>query len=198
VSPRPYRLGERRAAVQRTRTSIVAAARKLLTSKRGVTEFSVDAVAEEAGVARMTVYYQFKSKSGLLEALIDDVGNRAEMRRVREVFEESSLERAVDKLAAIYGNLYTRNRLLIRRLQGLSALDADVERAMSERNSWRRELLERLLLRSARDGRIVDVLHMLTSFETYDALAGKDRSPSEVAPEIAHLARIVLKNDKEI
>ena len=33
---------------------------------------AIDAVARQAGVARMTVYYQFESKKGLLEALLDD------------------------------------------------------------------------------------------------------------------------------
>jgi hypothetical protein len=38
----------------------------------------------------------------------------------------------------------------------------------------------------------VAVLHMLTSFETFDALAGPDRSPQEVAGQVHRLAVAAL------
>src|SRR5262249_35010278 len=71
MSPRPYRLGQRQAAAEQTRARILAAARELLVASAGFSGFSVEAVARQAGVARMTVYYQFGSKPGLLEALYD-------------------------------------------------------------------------------------------------------------------------------
>ncbi|MGH9200557.1 MAG: TetR family transcriptional regulator, partial [Vicinamibacterales bacterium] len=61
MSPRPYRLGQRATAVAETRSRIVAACRELLMSTDIQTRFSIDAVARQAGVARMTVYYQFGS-----------------------------------------------------------------------------------------------------------------------------------------
>ena len=79
MSPRPYRGDQRRAATEVTRARIIAASRSLLTAESG-SGFNVDAVARSAGVARMTVYYQFGSKRGLLEAIFDDLamGNLAE------------------------------------------------------------------------------------------------------------------------
>src|SRR2546430_11163673 len=71
MSPRPYRLGRRQPAAQRTRARVLRAARELLTARAGAEPFSVDAVARRAGVARMTVYHQFGSRRGLLEALFD-------------------------------------------------------------------------------------------------------------------------------
>lgn len=188
---------ERQASADKTRGAIVKAARKLLTSRFGPAGFSVDAVAKQAGVARMTVYYQFKSKTGLLEALVDDLADRADMRRMREVFQEPSLERALDKLLAIFGRLYATDRLLIRRLTALAKLDPDVDRAMSERNAWRREALENLLARWNGSTDAVDLLHALTSFETFDALAAKDCNPSEVVPAIARLVRLCVKGAAE-
>jgi AcrR family transcriptional regulator len=73
MSPRPYRLGQRQAASERTRTRIIIAARELLLSVEGFAGFSIDAVARQADVARMTVYHQFDSKIGLLEALCDSL-----------------------------------------------------------------------------------------------------------------------------
>src|SRR6186713_2466087 len=71
MSPRPYRLGEREATIQQTRERIIAAARTVLTTSDDFAGFSLEAVARQANVARMTVYYQFGSKVGLLEAICD-------------------------------------------------------------------------------------------------------------------------------
>lgn len=61
--PRPYQAGERRlAATAATRSKIINAARELLADPRSTT-FSIDAVAERADVARMTVYYQIQVES---------------------------------------------------------------------------------------------------------------------------------------
>ena len=187
---------ERQASADQTRGTIIQAARKLLTSKSGPAGFSVDAVAKQAGVARMTVYYQFKSKTGLLEALVDDLADRADMRRMREVFQQPSLDAALARLVTIFGRLYATDRLLIRRLAALSKLDPDVDRAMSERNAWRREALENLLARWKADESAVDVLHVLTSFETFDALAGKNSNPSDVASTVSRLVRLALRSEE--
>src|SRR5579883_3637314 len=86
--PRPYRLGQRQAAADQTRARILSAARELLASADGFSGFTVDAVARQAGVARMTVYYQFDSKVGLLEALFDDLASRGGMERMPEAFHQ--------------------------------------------------------------------------------------------------------------
>jgi AcrR family transcriptional regulator len=61
-------MGQRKAAIEDTRMRILAAARDLLAAER-FSEFSMDAVARKAEVTRLTVYYQFESRAGLLEAL---------------------------------------------------------------------------------------------------------------------------------
>src|SRR5438132_14256903 len=74
MSPRPYNLARRRAAAAQTRARVLEAARELIMASS--VPPSIDAVAAQAGVARMTVYYQFGSKAGLLEALFDELGGR--------------------------------------------------------------------------------------------------------------------------
>ena len=78
MSPRSYKLGQREAAIQQTRERILLSARVLLTDRAG--GFTVDSVARYAGVARMTVYYQYGSKRGLLEAVYDDIAARGGLR----------------------------------------------------------------------------------------------------------------------
>jgi AcrR family transcriptional regulator len=72
MTARRYQLGRRQADVDRTRYRILAAARELVTELG--TESSVGKVAQRAGVSRITVYNQFRSKAGLLEALAAEAG----------------------------------------------------------------------------------------------------------------------------
>src|ERR1700676_1437147 len=72
MAVREYRLGRRQAEVDRTRSRILAAAR-FLVSELGP-ESSLGKVAARAGVSRITVYNQFGSKAGLLEALSAEAG----------------------------------------------------------------------------------------------------------------------------
>ena len=66
--PRPYRMVKRKARTEENRERTLASARTLLLSE-DFSEFSMEAVARQAGVIRPTLYYQFKSKAGLLEAV---------------------------------------------------------------------------------------------------------------------------------
>ena len=50
----------------------------------------MDAVAREADVSRLTVYYQFNSKAGLLEALYDYIAKRGDMEELAEVFRQGN------------------------------------------------------------------------------------------------------------
>src|ERR671932_1801692 len=76
MSPRQYRLGKRGEVVEQTRERIIDATRDLL-AREGYPQASVDEVARVADVARATVYYQFGSKTGLIEAVVQDIQQRA-------------------------------------------------------------------------------------------------------------------------
>jgi len=174
MSPRAYQAGpRRRAATQATRSRIVEAARELLAAP-AATAFSIDAVAERANVARMTVYYQFKSKAKLLEALFDDFAARANMRELGSALADPDPACALSRLVDVFCRLWKTQGPIVRRLNALAALDPEVDRALRERGGWRREALAEIVGRFHRRGdagALVDILHVLTSFETYDALA---------------------------
>ncbi|MBU4188712.1 MAG: TetR family transcriptional regulator, partial [Actinobacteria bacterium] len=54
---------------QGTRELIMAAATELFAA-RGVTSTSIDDIAEAAGIAKGSIYYNFESKAGLVEAIM--------------------------------------------------------------------------------------------------------------------------------
>lgn len=71
-----------------TADEILDAAERVVV-REGAAGLSIDAVAREAGVSKSRVVYDHKTKSGLLEALIDR-RIQAEMERVRKSVEDSA------------------------------------------------------------------------------------------------------------
>lgn len=201
--PRPYRLGQRQAAAEQTRDRILAAARGLLMSPDGYSHFSIEAVARQANVARMTVYHQFGSKIGLLEALCDTLAMNGGMEHLATAFRQPDPLDALNQYLLVFGRFWEADRLVLRRLRALAGLDPDFEQVIRARDARRRQgvsvIAQRLVDQlgplpvpeTARD-EIVDVLFTLSSFETFDTLAGPTRSLEEVAPLVARLARATL------
>ena len=200
MSPRPYRLGQRQVAIDENRARVIAAARELLVSA-DPGRFSIDAVAQRADVSRATVYYQFRSKLGLLEALFDSVAAAGGMSGLPDAFGRPDPLAALDEFVSVFGRFWGSDRLLHRRLHGLAAVDQDLGAALQARQEWRRKgataLAGRLtdergapLAEVAPD--VIDVLFTLTSFATFDTLAGSEKTPEAVVPLVQHLARAAL------
>jgi AcrR family transcriptional regulator len=201
MSPRPYQLGRRQAGAEQTRARIIDAARDLLGVDAGFGGFTIDAVARQANVARMTVYYQFGSKVGLLEGLCDVLAARGGMEKLAAAFHQSEPLDALAEYVGVFGRFWASDRGVTRRLRALAALDPDIERVIRTRDEWRRKGLRAIVGRVAEQyGRpaaavideAIDILFTLLSFETFDALAGPTRSPEDVSPIVVRLARLAL------
>ena len=191
----------RRETTDETRLRILAAARELLTSQPGRVRFSLDEVARRAGVARMTVYYQFGSLRGLLEALLDSLASAGGMQHLADAFRQADARRAVDQFIAVFVGFWESDRLVLRGLGALTALDPELAAVVEERSGWRRKgariLIERLRKQTGRPRRkdmedAEDVLFLLTSFATYDTLAGLKRNKEEVTALVQRMALQVL------
>src|SRR3989442_10999895 len=127
MSPRPYRRGQRREAAVKTRSRILKAARGQLEKEAS---FSLDAVARRADVARMTVYYQFGSRGGLLEALFDDLAARGGIPQLPSAFQEPDPMVALDRLIEIFAHFWTSARVVHRRLRAIAVLDPGLLQAL--------------------------------------------------------------------
>jgi len=202
MSPRPYRLGRRKAAGERTRARVLRAARELLTPRAGAERFSVDAVARRAGVARMTVYHQFGSRRGLLEALFDSFATGGELpATLTAAFQRPDPLDTLADVVAAFARFWDAGRPWIRRVRALGVLDPELGEAVEARNARRRQVvgvvLERLMQQHGHPApgersRAEELLYTLTSFETFDSLAGETRSADDVAGMISELAKKVL------
>jgi AcrR family transcriptional regulator len=194
---RPYQARERQRQVDAGREKILAAARELLDGDDGEA-FSIDAVARRAGVARMTVYNQFESKAGLLEDLFDSIAERGAFGRMGDVFAIEDPDAAMDAFVELFGRFWTSSRRAHRKLRAAALLDEDLEKAIVARNERRRFGIAELVRRIGKERKLamsrdeaVNVMFVLMSFDTFDALAGPDRSPAEVVPIVRRLVRLV-------
>jgi hypothetical protein len=91
---------------------------------------------------------------------------------------------------------------VMRRLRSLAALDPEVGAVISARDDRRRIGLEVLVGRSIGDGDeapetnpedVVRVLHVLTSFETFDGLAKPNQRLTAVVDDVVNLVEAVLR-----
>ena len=206
MSPRPYQLGQRQAASEQTRSRVLQAARELLMESTSFSGFSIEAVARRADVARMTIYHQFSSKIGLLEAICDSLAVAGEMEQLASAFRQPDPHEGLDEYIRIFGHFWEADRPVTRRLRGLATLDPDFEQVIRARDERRRKGLRVLVQRivgeedhgdpEALDEKIT-LLFALLSFECFEALAGPTRHLEEVVPLVCRLAHVVLGLEKQ-
>ena len=204
MSPRSYRLGEREHAVQQTRARMIDAARSLLTAHDGTTRFTIEAVARAADVSRMTVYYQFESKVGLLEALCDTLAANGGIEQLGSVFRLPDADAALAELIRVFGAFWESDRVVSRRLRALATLDEEFAQVIRARDERRRRGLRILAQRLADEtgtpapgafDATVELLFALTSFEMFDLLAGANHTCVEVAPAVERVVRAALASN---
>ena len=184
------------------RQRILAAARELLLGSDGFTDFNIDAVARKAGVTRMTVYYQFGNKGGLLEAVFDELATRGELaERLPGAFQQADPEAALDAFVAAFAHFWASDRTVIKRVRSLAVLDPELEQAHTARDEWRlggaKVILGRLAssvvrITPAQVDEKAMILQAVTSFEMYDNLAARGLSHGKILSSLQALARAVV------
>src|SRR5580693_193958 len=97
---RPYVSPIRDTAAAEKRARVVDAASRLLREQADVASFSLDAVGKAAGVTRLTVYNQFGSRRGLLEAVFDEIARHGGLHQLPDAMAMSDPRTAlVDRIA---------------------------------------------------------------------------------------------------
>jgi AcrR family transcriptional regulator len=196
VSPRPYQLGKRQEQIDESRQRVIDAARSLLAQADSYRLFTVEAVAKRADVAKATVYYQFGSKTGLLEALCDALATAGGMSGTATAFADPDPAAGLRTLVGVFARFWAEDRSVMRRLRALAALDPEVGAVIAARDQRRRSALQVIVGRLLDDPehtpalgceQLVRALWMLTSFETFDALAGPDQPLAAATGEVLRL-----------
>ena len=196
---RPYELGKRRQASDRTRETVLAAARAQLEAG-GVRDLTMESLARASGVTRQTIHNLFGTKSGVLEALFDRMAFDAGMAQMRQVFMAPDGESMLAAMVEVFTTFWKKDRLLLKRIHGLAAIDPEFGQAVEARNRRRHGIAERVIERLFAGGpevgqeeraRKVASLVALTSFEFFEALVESSGNLESATKEIKSLARMV-------
>src|SRR5260370_6331597 len=99
----------RMAAGAAKRDRVIKAAARSLREDASIATFSLDAVAKAAGVTRLTVYHQFGSRRGLLEAVFDDIARQGGLARIPEAMAIPDPRAALDRLGGIFCPFWNRD-----------------------------------------------------------------------------------------
>ena len=196
MSPRAYNSPSRIVAATKTRARIVAAAAAILGTAEGISGFSLQAVAENADVTRLTVYNQFGSRRALLEAVFDDMAVRGGLHRIPGVMAAPDPQAGLLQVIAIFCDFWSFGSHALGPLHAAGASDPEFGASVRERNERRRRLLSVLVRRLAKDrklrpkapGDLIDVLFALTSFPFFSQLTAAGRTTQAACDLIQGLA----------
>jgi AcrR family transcriptional regulator len=179
------RPGLRAAGVQRTRREILAAARRHLI-EAGYRRLSMEEVAADAGVTRVTIYRHFDSKLGLLDAIAEDLAQRA--RIVTGMHKATEIADPVAAFTAMVAELchfWNTDPDVFRRLISLAAVDPEAQQVIASREEWRYQQIGTFVRRLAQADRLrtpfgvrraTAVVGTVTGFPACDDMATRLRT----------------------
>jgi AcrR family transcriptional regulator len=173
---RHYVSSVRATAAAEKRDRVIQAATTLLRENNSIAAFSLDAVAKAAGVTRLTVYNQFGSRRGLLEAVFDEIARQGGLSRIEQAMTMPDPGMALERLVEIFCHFWSWDSA-IGRLQQEMSVDPELARALIERNERRRTTLAVVVARAAGPAAssharqdAVDMIFTLTSYSTFATL----------------------------
>jgi AcrR family transcriptional regulator len=186
VATRPYASATRDAAAATKRARVIDAATRLLR-EQGTAALSMEAVAKAAGVTRLTVYNQFNSRRGLLEAILDALAGRGGLDRIGEVMRVADPGAALDRLIDLFYHFWSFDAS-VGQLHALAANDAEFAEIVARRIERRRAVIGSLVARMQAAGQVerdagrdlVDLLFALTSYTMFDLLRVNGRTDAAI------------------
>jgi AcrR family transcriptional regulator len=197
MSTRPYTSSVRTAAAAAKRDRVIEAAARSLREDASIAAFSLDAVAKAAGVTRLTVYHQFGSRRGLLEAVFDEIARQGGLTEIPNAMAMSDPRAALDRLVEIFCAFWNRDAA-VGRLHEAMATDPEFAQALIGRNERRRKTVNVLVGRIAgktaspqarQDA--VDLIFALTSFAMF-AMLRADRSVDDLCALVKSACRSAI------
>src|SRR5437879_7255114 len=145
---RRYTSSIRTAAAAEKRERVIEAAARSLREDASIASFSLDTVAKAAGVTRLTVYHQFGSRRGLLEAVFDGIAQQGGLTEIADAMAMPDPCASLDRLVEIFCAFWNRDRA-VGRLHEAMATDPEFAQALVERNERRRKVFNALIGRVA-------------------------------------------------
>jgi AcrR family transcriptional regulator len=187
---RPYELGKRLEQMDESRAAILRAAKEQLAAQ-GYRRLTMASLAAESGVTRQTIHNLFGTKTGVLEAVFDVIALESGMEQMREVMMLPPGDAQLARFVGMFCGFWAKNRVLIRRVHGIGAVDPEFGAVIEARNRRRLMAATRIVQRiGGGDGtQKSEMLAALTSFEFFDALAESCGSEATAEALVLQMAR---------
>ena len=188
---RPYELGKRLEQMDESRAAILQAAKQQLAAQ-GYRRLTMASLAEESGVTRQTIHNLFGTRTGVLEAVFDLIALESGMEQMRAVMVLPPGEPQLVRFVGIFCGFWAKNRVLIRRVHGIGAIEPEFGGVIEARNRRRLMAATHIVQRmGCEDGaQKAAMLAALTSFEFFDALA--ESCGNEAEALVLQMARASL------
>lgn len=139
MSKRNYNIKLRQQEAQKAKSRILDAAKALFESE-GFAKVTIEKIAASAKVSEPSVYGIFKSKRGILLALMDSAfSEEKRLSLVQEVIQTTSASRRLELSAKIARQLYDAEKEGLNLLRGASIVDPILKELEAEREARRYE-----------------------------------------------------------
>lgn len=171
---RTYRSETRDAQAANTRLHILRAAKELFQSE-GFDQVTIQSLALAAEVSMPTIYALFKSKRGVLQALIDEAlpsEQRAEL--VDFSMQEKSPEKRLSITAKLSRQIYDAEREVMDFLRGAAVVAPELKELEQERENRRYERQEEYVKKMMKEKVLAQGLTLQKAREILWTLTGRD------------------------
>lgn len=171
---RAYNSEHRVAQAQENKERIVSCARKLF-EVHGFEKVTIDQIASQANVSAPTIYALFKSKIGILKAILDAA---LPAQQHEALVERGKLEKTPAKriatAAVIARQLYDAESKQLGAFQNVSILDPVFKKLEIEREKRRYDRLQESITQFAKDHALVPGLDQKKAHDIFWAFTGRD------------------------
>jgi AcrR family transcriptional regulator len=171
---RPYSSPLRQAGAGATRRAILSAAR-VEFAKSGYESATIEAVAAAARVSAPTVYALFRSKAGLLSAVVADGGSDPDIRALaRMALTETDPRRRIAAAARVVRQIMERERGILGVLRQAGTAREELHSARRQVHKQQRDALGRALRPLHDTGALRSGLRFDEAVTTFAALASPE------------------------
>ena len=202
MARRQYVSPVRAAAAEAKRDRVIEEAAAFLR-REPISVFALESVAKQAGVTRLTVYNQFGSRRGLLEAVFDHLARRGLLHRIGDAVVDPDPRHGLRLLVEIFCEFWSGDPA-VGRLHEAMALDSEFAQALAARNERRRRdvaaLVERLPEPGVEAGRRRDAIDLIFALLSYPMfrLLSQGRTPADTCTLLMQatddaIARMIVK-----
>jgi AcrR family transcriptional regulator len=198
LAKRLYKSLVRENSSLRTRERILKCAYALLREEGGAGRFSLEAVANRAGITRATIYKGFGSRRLLLEAVFDLISDKGGLELVSAALLQDDPAQALLDIVSIFCRFWGSDTATLVCLHATASFDKEFEQSLIERNERRRIVIS-MLVKNICAGQnrsdlkpTIETLFALTSLGFYQNLASQN-SEAEIIQIVQELCLHVLQ-----